>query len=315
MTLGLVLLAAYASTCVTLSMLLIVACRAGLTSRLRRPAQLLGLRLLPTAAAALFTMTIVLPAFLIYEPPHDHETIGPVLWVLAVLSLLMLGDGLRRGACGWLAGRALWREFAMRADFKIGAWAGRRVAIVDVAQPMVAVVGAWRPRIVAARRVLAACTEEEFQQVVAHETAHLASRDNLKGLLLALSPDPLAWLPAGAALTQHWRTAIEFAADAHATGSDPRRRVALASALIKVARLATASDRPLPVFAMSVAADDVAGRVRQLLAPEVLRPQPTPPWSAIVRALAVGGLLLPLAAVPIYAPLHELIEFLVGVGR
>jgi hypothetical protein len=61
---------------------------------------------------------------------------------------------------------------------------------------------------------------------------------------------------------------------------------------------------------MSVAADDVPGRVRALLAPP-----PRPIRSRFLLALAGGALLLPLLAAPGYAPLHELIERLVGLGR
>jgi hypothetical protein len=61
---------------------------------------------------------------------------------------------------------------------------------------------------------------------------------------------------------------------------------------------------------MPVAADDVAGRVRGLLAPPAGAVCP-----AIALALALCALLLPLIAVPRYALLHELIERLVALGR
>jgi hypothetical protein len=61
---------------------------------------------------------------------------------------------------------------------------------------------------------------------------------------------------------------------------------------------------------MSVAADDVPGRVRALLAPP-----PRPSRSRLLPALVGSALLLPLLAAPGYALLHELIELLVGLGR
>jgi Peptidase family M48 len=151
------------------------------------------------------------------------------------------------------------------------------------------------------------CSAEEFRAVLAHEAAHLAARDNLKLLLLVGAPDVLAWTPLGAGLVERWRAAAEHEADQRATGTDRARRLALASALIKVARLLK---RPGAALGMPVAAEDVAGRVRGLLAPPGCGARP-----AVAVTLALCSLLTPLLAVPCYAALHELIEQLVQLGR
>ena len=62
------------------------------------------------------------------------------------------------------------------------------------------------------------------------------------------------------------------------------------------------------MLTMSVALDDVEGRVRQLLAPA----RATSP--RLSKALASLALLTPVAAVPLYALVHELIEILVRFG-
>jgi beta-lactamase regulating signal transducer with metallopeptidase domain len=174
----------------------------------------------------------------------------------------------------------------------------------------VALVGAWRPRIVAAESVRVACDGEEFRAVLAHEAAHLAARDNLKLLLLTAAPDALAVTPLGATLIERWRAAAEREADQRATGGDPGRRLALASALIKVARLVKSREAPSPALGMPVARDDVPERVRALLAP------PARPMRArVLMVLAAWALLMPLVALPRYALLHDLIERLVGLGR
>ncbi len=49
-------------------------------------------------------------------------------------------------------------------------------------------------------------------------------------------------LPLGAALMARWRSAAEFEADEGATGVDPHKRLALASALVKVAGLSAGAD-------------------------------------------------------------------------
>jgi len=144
--------------------------------------------------------------------------------------------------------------------------------------------------------------------VVAHEAAHLSARDNLKLLLLLACPDALAWTSLDAVLSERWRREAEFAADQRATGDDPQKRLALASALIRVARLFDSSHRERQALTMPVALDDVEGRVRQLLAPGHATS------ARISKALVSFALLLPVAALPLYALVHELIETLVRFG-
>jgi beta-lactamase regulating signal transducer with metallopeptidase domain len=185
---------------------------------------------------------------------------------------------------------------------------GCRVQVVDTVQPIIGVVGGWRPQVVTAECVISACSPDEFRQVVAHEAAHVSARDNLKLLLLLACPDALAWTALGAALSERWRTQAEFEADQRATGNDPRKRVELASALIKVARLLDTGQRARPALTMSVALDDVENRVRRLLAPAHAASGKTS------RALLFLALLMPLAAVPLHSLVHELIEALVRFG-
>jgi hypothetical protein len=305
-TLGLVLLAAYGLASLLLSIVVAGIWRLRLERMRATSGELLALRLLPSAGAFFLALSVVLPAFLTYEPNRAVEPVGPLLLVLALFALAAIGGGIRRGCKAWSAAAVLLRSCgpAKRCEM-----AGLEIDIVDVREPMVAVVGAWHPRIVAATAVLAACDAEEFRQVIEHEAAHISARDNLKLLLLLASPDALAWLPAGDALTARWRTAVEFEADDAATGRNIRNRVALASALIKVARLSTAAKRELAVLLMPVALDDVEGRVRRLLAPATESPA--------TRRVSLGmacALLFALAVVPLYGPIHEFLEVLVAFG-
>jgi len=307
LTLGLVLLATYGLASLLLSAVVVLAWRAGLNRTLRASGDLLALRLLPPAGAGLVALTVVLPAFLANEPPQEIEAVGPLLLALALLAAAMLAAGVRRG---WRASVATRRLLARTTP--VGRWpvgGGRSVDVVDVSDPLVAVIGGWRPRIIAAHRVFAACSEAELRQVFAHEAAHIAARDNLKGFLLVASADVLAWLPVGAALAVRWRSAAEFEADERATGADSTKRLALAAALVKVARLSAGLAGARPPLGMTVALDDVEGRVRQLLAPAPRRAGRTS-----VRSLATGALLLAVAAVPFYGAVHRAIEALVAIG-
>ena len=304
---ALVLAAVYSLTSIALSLLCAVAWRLGLQRRPATAARLLALRLLPSGGALLLTFAVALPAFLRYEPEHEAERAGACLIALGLLTIALVGTAFARAGHALRSSRRLLRDCGLDGDRRTEG--GRNVALIDVAAPIVAVCGGWNPRIVASRRVFEACSAEEFRQVIAHEAAHVSARDNLKLLLLILGADPLAWLPCGAEMTARWRAAAEFEADERAAGNDPRRRVALAAALIKVARLADGAHHPLPTLSMAVAADDVEGRVRRLLAPAA------PPRKSMTAALAAGALSIPILALPYYALIHRAIEALVAFGR
>jgi Zn-dependent protease with chaperone function len=306
-TLCLVLAAVYALTSLLLSIAVALSWHLGLERRPSGPDELLALRLLPSVGAAFLTLTVALPAFLIHEPRRGAELAGPLLVVLALFALLAAGLGLLRGWRAGAATRALLRHCGPADRCDVGA--GRCVEIVRVSEPVAAVVGVWRPRILAADCVRAACSDAEFRQVIAHEAAHVAAHDNAKLLLQIIGPDALAWMPAGRALTERWRAATELEADARASGCDPRQRVALAAALLKVARLSSGTLQRSRALSMPVAVDDVAGRVRELLAPLPMPHRPLP-----TKALVACALLIIAAGVPLYEGVHESIESLVAFG-
>jgi Zn-dependent protease with chaperone function len=305
-TLGLVLLAVYGLASVLLSLLVAVSWRARLESKPSSSRTLLGLRLLPGAGSSFLAVFLVLPAFLIREPDIAAEPVGALLMLSATLSAISIGCGALRVWRAWTTAGALLHGCGRPVQTAV--IAGRQVEVIDVPDGIVAVVGVLRPRIVVAAGVLAACSPAEIREIIGHEWAHISAKDNLKLLLLMASPDALAWLPAGRAMTARWRAAVEFEADARATGADPRKRVALASALVKVARLSLPR-RPLVGISMPIAVDDVSGRVRRLLAP-----LQTPDRSWRAKALAACTILMAVVAVPLYGTVQELVETLVAFG-
>ncbi len=304
--LGLVLLATYALAALLCSGVVALVWHFRLRRERAACADLLALRLLPAAGALLFVLSIALPAFLGHEPHQERETVGPLLLVLAAVALLSLGHGVYRGWRGWSGARSLLR--ACGSPARCVTEGGQRVQVLDTDRPLIAVIGGWRPRVVTAECVLSACSPEEFRQVVAHEAAHVCARDNLKLLLLVVCPDPLAWTSLGRALVERWRTEAEYAADQRATRDDPHKRVELASALIKVARLFQMARAAPHALALSVAVEDVQGRVRQLLRPAQL------PAPRVTLARLRLALLAPVAALPLYGLVHRLLEALVRFG-
>jgi hypothetical protein len=304
----LVLLATFGLSTLMLSGLVAFAWRAGLKQRLTATADLLTLRLLPAVGSALIVLTVVLPAFLSQEPHQQRETAGPLLVTLAIFSFVTLGRGIWRGRQACVRAKALLRDCGPVKRRLVDN--GQEIEVVDVPEPIVAVIGSWHPHVIAAECVVCACSAAEFQQVIAHEAAHLFARDNLKQLLLIASPDALAWTPLGTALIERWRAVAELEADQRASGSDPFKRVALAGALIKVARAFGTTHRARHALSMPIAADDVEDRVRQLLAP----PSSLPRRRTGAITLGLWLLLLPAAALPLYHWVHEFIEALVRIG-
>jgi Zn-dependent protease with chaperone function len=301
----LVLLAAYGLTSLALSV--VVGCLwRGLAAMPLTSRSLFALRMLPSIGASFLTLSVVLPAFLIKEPNRAAEPVGPLLILMAGGALLTVGAGCWRVWRAWLATSKLLSYGRSDRSFSM---AGRDVEIFDLPEVLVAVVGVWQPRIVAATRVLEACSREELLQVIGHEAAHIAAKDNLKLLLLLASPDLLAWMPAGEGLVMRWRAAAECEADATAAGQDPLHRLALAAALIKVARLSGAR-RERAALCMHIVADDLDRRVRRLLAP--LPAAHAFPPAGNTASLA---LLIPFLGLPLYGSIQDVIEMLVAFGR
>jgi D-alanyl-D-alanine endopeptidase (penicillin-binding protein 7) len=172
--------------------------------------------------------------------------------------------------------------------------------VITSSFPVVAVAGLRRPRLVIAKSVLASCTPEELQAILAHEQGHLDRHDNLGRLMLAVAPDVLAWLPASGRLFTAWCRATEEAADDDAARAGANGRLCLASALVKVARLASGppAGSLMPASAL-YSGDSLDGRIRRLLEPRADAGEPrrhavgtlvAVASVAIASALALQGL-------------------------
>jgi Zn-dependent protease with chaperone function len=244
-------------------------------------------RLAPVVVGAV-TALLSVSAFLAFEPWHAGAP-GPVLGLLGTAGLALVVRGSARAALALRANRTL--AFEDAAPFPAPGCA-LSAFVVTHPFPLVAVVGVRAPRIVLARQVVEALTGHELRAVIGHEIAHWRRRDNLTALALRGLPDVLAWLPAGRRLEAAWAEAAEGAADAEAVQHDAEARVHLASALVKVARLAPAGPSlGLPVAAFHVGAP-LATRVEALLHSPVPAGPRTPALPWILGLLALPALVL-----------------------
>jgi beta-lactamase regulating signal transducer with metallopeptidase domain len=274
------------------------------STRHRSASALLVLRLLPAALSAFFVAAVFVPAHLQYEPAEADESLGIVLGTLAALGLMLIGRSVRRAVR------------ILRTDLRLARITTRvarpRGAIFEVrGLAGVSLAGILRPKILVGSAAFAELTPAELDVAISHELAHRRSRDNFKRFLVCCAPDFLGLLPAARQLEERWEAETECQADAQAVGGDDRRAVVLASALVKVARLARpAAISPSPVWSGFHVAALLETRVRRLVDGEARVPRAR---VAFWRAIAGAALALPAAAwmLDLSYSVHQVTEALV----
>jgi Zn-dependent protease with chaperone function len=199
----------------------------------RRARALLAILLLPAGLGLLVSLGLVVPAWLLHEPPGRDERAGPALVLLSALGTLLVAGRL---------GVALLE--LVRTARLVGRWRaeGRELRGLPLAAtrvgcdaPPASLHGLLRPRLLLASRLIEALQPDELEAVIEHERAHVRARENLKRFLLRAAPDPLVLLPAGRRLLAAFEEASEVAADRDACRRVPP--LSLARALLKTARL------------------------------------------------------------------------------
>jgi len=283
----------------------------------RRSDALLALRLLPAALSILFVAIVFIPSYWEFEPREFVEGFDLTLTLVAAAAAVVLARAFVRGAASWWRAAARTRAWTGTAEpiaFDIGIPAFR----VDAPQPVLALVGVVRSRLIVTRGLVEALTAEELAASIAHEVGHHRAWDNLKRLAMGAAPDVLGWTSAAHRLESAWAAAAEHAADAREPiASNRAARLALASALVKVARLmppAAPIAEPIaePISTL-VGGGEIAARVRCLIddaAPRQSAPQ-RPPARRIALAVAAAASLA-LVYAPLLATVHRATEVLVN---
>ena len=275
---------------------------------------LLTLRLLPAGFALFLVAGLCTPSYLWLEPKEASEPAGPGCLAAALLACAVWGLSIARAARALARSRRHIRQ--CRRTSRAMRLPGERAAawVTDGAAPCVMLAGIVRPRLVISSGVVEALSAEQLSAVIRHERAHRRSRDNLKRLLVLLAPGLLPFVHGFRRIERAWARTAEWAADDRAAAGSAHRSLALAAALVSVARLG--SGPPVPVLATSLLADgaDLSERVDRLLRPAV-------PMVWRVRRdpmLAASGVLLlagAMAAVMFHPATlrsaHEFLEFLI----
>lgn len=281
-----------------------------------RARRIVMLRLLPSAAAAIVTFGVVVPGFVVFEPARAVEVVGPALIALAMagawLIIAAAAMAIRTASVTRTLERA-WLQSATRFDFDPPA--GIPAYAIDSPAPIVALVGVFSPKLLAARAVIDACSREELANIVAHEHGHFRSMDNLKRWLMSCAPDALRWSPIDREMMAAWGDSAEDAADDAATAGEEIARADLAALLVKVARI-TPTAWSTAAVSPFVDADGLERRVRRLLEREPLQPA-----SSGINLLAIGAGVLALAMLAALSSpatlklVYEIVESVITFAR
>ena len=277
--------------------------------RTTSPAFWFALRTLPALSAAAFAAIVFVPSYWRHEPRDFVEGFDVTLTLLAVAAFVLFGAGLARGVSAWTRAKERSRRW-MRTAQPIDLGTGRVPAfVVDAQAPMMALVGMRRPCLLVSRRLIDALTDDELAASVAHELEHHRAWDNVKRLVMGAAPDLLAPTSIARVIERRWASAAEHAAD-RMNGAPPAVRCALASALVKVARLTPPAPTLAEPISTLVGGGEIASRVHVLLddrsvAP--VRPRLALRWlSAAIAATAFAA-----AYTSLLHTVHEITEVLV----
>lgn len=273
------------------------------TRAARRGAVMLALRLFPAAASSLFVALLFVPAHWTFEPVDAQERLGLVLWMLSLAGAALL---MRSAVRAVSVGRAGWRLRALDAcAFDPGVYEVPGLAGISLA-------GVLRTRILVGAVVRRALDGAELDVALAHERAHRRSLDNVKRFVMFCAPDVFGSWAVAREVESRWHATAESLADARAVHGDGVRAVHLASALVKVSRLASASAPVVSSPAWSTLHDPplLEMRVRRLVdgtAPSARAPRP---GVSVVAGALVGVAFVASSAVA-YPAVHQLTEVLV----
>jgi len=201
------------------------------------------LRTVPMALGIGCVLFLFAPAYLRNEPRVAHEDVSLKLAIVAAFSALGIAIALARGIANCRATARLTADWLRNAEPIHVPNLGIPSYQVEHRFPLIAVVGALRPRLFIAKQIFQSLTPDELAAALEHEIGHVRAHDNLKRGVVRACRDVLV-IPYGRRLDSAWLEASEAAADEYASRRDRRIGLDLASALVKIARLIPSGGRP-----------------------------------------------------------------------
>ena len=246
------------------------------------------MRIGPPVIAIVSIGAFMIPSYLIYEPHATDESVSWKLGLLATLSAIGVGLAISRGVRSWMATRSLLKNWLSTSTKIVLEGIAIPAYVFQHSFPIIAVVGAFRPRLFIADHVFESLSEEELAAAIAHEYGHLAARDNFKRAVMRVIRAALLLIPCGRLLDRAWSEASESAADEYAAQQSSQVALNLASALVRIARMIPKGHRPAIPAAVSafLGGDDQPGvkvRVKRLVELATTDPRQLVSNASIVR--------------------------------
>ncbi len=203
------------------------------------------LRTFPATAALLAVAIFLIPSYLAFEPRQTNEAVSVKLGLLALFSAIGIALAVWRGIATWLATKKLTDDWLTNAEIIRLENLPLPVYRIKHQFPVVAIMGVLDPKLFVADQIFDALNNDELSAVIAHETAHVSSHDNLRHWLMRICRDALVIFPFAYSLDKEWAEAVELAADEKAaSGEGNATALDLAQAIIKIARLIPAGIKP-----------------------------------------------------------------------
>src|SRR5678815_1512002 len=162
------------------------------------------MRIGPPVLAIIAIVVFLIPSYLAYEPHATNESVSWKLGLLAAISAIGVGLAIWRGLRSWLATRSLLKEWLTSSTRVELEEVTVPTFILQHSFPIIAVVGALRPRLFIASHVFESLSQEELVAALAHEYGHLAAGDNFKRSVMRVSRAALLIIPCGRSLDRAW---------------------------------------------------------------------------------------------------------------
>ena len=234
----------------------------------QRTSTIFAFRVFPTLFSMVFVFAAILPAFLLFEPYSTNEKLSWKLLIPAAFGLTGIFFAAYRIFETRRKTHRLVENFLKDSTPIIIEGVEFPVYRIKHQFPVIAVVGAFRPKMFIAEQIFSSLSKKELAAAVAHECGHIETQDNLKRLILKICRDLLV-IPFGQKLDKCWNESIEAAADEYAAQEcgNPSA-LDLAAALVKIARIVPKNSllaMPQGAFLIENQDTDITWRVHHLI--------------------------------------------------
>ena len=279
--------------------------RAGVAARI-----LLFARIAPLCAGVFVVLALCVPSYVWLEPIATNERVGLLFCAAGALGAWLSVQALSRACSAATRSIRFARACSTAGEVMTLSVPAATATVVSEQNVTLAMAGLFRPQLLVSRKVLDDLSTEQLDVALRHELAHRRSMDNFKQLLVMLSPEFAPFQRAFRRLEAEWRRVSEWAADDAASAGDPSKAVALAEALLRVARIA-ATEQLSPLCSTFVPGRaDLAERVERLLNPQPPILSGPLPWKRIAAPFSVVFTLALILIVSRPATLHFVHELL-----